>query len=346
MTVVIVAAAVIAALLLLLLVAEFLVRSGADYKTEPLWWHDRFTLHKELQMRRLRRRGVDVVYVGASTMLYGVDPEVIEQRTGLRGYNASIYRGLGTVTAEWMRDIVLPMLRPSYVVIDASPILLNDNSPLVGRLQEYRDALVFRRSRLRRAHRWLSQRSWLALYLPWARAPRRLLAVMAVGARPSRWRWRVPLEVPRVLGPRGQGEDFADRSYAVKPRMRELVLGQVGEGFHNGGVMVQGYTDLVAHCRAQGAIVVFAQIPMPDAMIDELFDGGRAAFDRLQLDVDAMIESTGAAKVDVTEGLSGIEWFGDPVHLNGRGRAELSNRLAEALPRAFATTAEHPAIAK
>lgn len=316
---------------LALLLAEALMRRAARYEDEPLWWHDRFTMHKELQMRRLQRAGgVDVVVIGTSMMLYGVDPVVLTRRTGLRVYNASIYRGVPTVSEAWLRDRVLPMLRPQVVVVGMSPVEVNDNSPLNTRLGEYRDAPVWRGGVLRSLHRQAALRSWLALYLPMARQPRRFLSVLLRGLR-SPHRWTVPLEVPGVLGREGQGEDFADRSFKVMPRMRELVMQQVGRDYDNGGEQESAYRRIAELVQESGARVVFAAMPLPAELHDEVFQGGRAnwaaQYDRLA----ALADEVGAPLVDVAEGFEDSRYYGDLVHLNGEGRQVFSERLADAL---------------
>jgi hypothetical protein len=118
---------------------ELAMRRVAQVVDEPLWWFDLFTQRKEAQLRAIRRRGgVDVVLIGTSTMLLGADPEVVVRRCGRSCYNASIYRGVPTVSEAWLRDRVLRLARPSVVVVGLSPFDVNDLGILTTRLDEYR----------------------------------------------------------------------------------------------------------------------------------------------------------------------------------------------------------------
>ena len=326
----------VAVVVLLVVAASFVeavFRAVGHVAQEPLWWHDLATQRKELQMRRLARRGrCDVVVIGTSMMLYGADPAAIGRRLGARCYNASIYRGVPRVTEAWLHDFVLPVLKPRLVVVSLSAVEANDFSPLVGRYDEYKAARVFSPSRLRRAQIALARRSYAVRFAPMAKMPKRLLGHVVTALRtPSAWRWHVPLEIEGKIGPLGEALDMLDRSFKVMPRMGELVRGQVGPGYSNGGDQYAAWGRMPALCRSHGAAVVFAATPAPRSMFDTVFEGGYDAYLREQARLVALADSTGTPVIDVTAGMDDEVYFADQVHCNRLGRDTFSARLADAL---------------
>jgi hypothetical protein len=312
---------------------EAVARAVNHVEPEPLWWHDLFTQRKEAQMRRLAREGgVDVVFIGSSKMLYGVDPDVIAARTGLRCYNASIYRGVPTVSEAWLHDRVLELLRPQVVVVGMSPTEVNDNSPLNTRLEEYRAAPVFSASGARRLLLEAGHRSAAARFVRMAKQPRRMAGAVAKAARtPEAWRWSLPTEIEHTLGPSGQCLSLQDRSYGHGPRMYALIRSQAGENYDNGGVQSDALARIVSLVAAHGARTVFAAMPAATEFLDDLFEGGRPAWAREWERLRKVAADAGTPVVDVAEGFEDHRWFADMVHLNGIGRQEFSERLAAAL---------------
>lgn len=284
-------------------------------------------------MRRLARRGrLDVCVVGTSMMLYGVDPAAIGRRLGVRCFNASIYRGVPKVTEAWLHDFVLPILRPRLVVVSLSAVEANDNSPLVGRYEEYKAARVFSRSPLRRLQIALGRRSYAVRFAPLAKVPRRLLGGVVTALRtPSAWRWHVPLAIPGKVGELGEGTDMLDRSFKVTPRMGELARLQVGPGYTNHGEQYAAWTRMPALCRSHGAALVFAAMPAPRSMFDTIFEGGYERYLREQASLAEMAASTGTPYVDVTAGIDDETFYADQMHCNRLGRDTFTARLADAL---------------
>ena len=315
------------------LAGEAVLRAVAHVEQEPLWWHDLFTQRKEAQMRRLRRSGpMDVVFIGSSKMLYGLDPDVVSERLGLRCYNASIYRGVPTVTEAWLEDRVLEILEPRVVVVGMSPTEVNDNSPLATRLEEYRAAPVFTAGPARKALFAAADRSAIARFSRMVKQPRRLAAAVGRAARDrSAWRWAMPTEIEGALGPSGQGLNLQDRSYGHGPRMYELIRSQAGVNYDNGGIQSGAYPRIVAGNARAGARTLFAAMPAAQEFLDDMFDGGRAAWAREWEKLRALAAELDIPVVDVADGFEDHDWYADMVHLNGAGRREFSRRLAEAL---------------
>ena len=326
-----------------LAVGEATMRAVAHVEQEPLWWHDLFTQRKEAQMRRLRREGpMDVVFIGSSKMLYGLDPDVVSGRLGLRCYNASIYRGVPTVTEAWLQDRVLEVLEPRVVVVGMSPTEVNDNSPLTTRLDEYRAAPVFTAGPARRVLFAAADRSALARFSRMVKQPRRLArAVVRAAQDRSSWQWTLPTEIDGALGPSGQGLNLQDRSYGHGPRMYELIRSQAGVNYDNGGIQSGAYPRIVARNADAGARTLFAAMPAAQEFLDDMFEGGRVAWAREWEKLRALAAELDVPVVDVANGFEDHAWYADMVHLNGHGRREFSARLAEALEPHLVPTGAH-----
>jgi hypothetical protein len=322
--------AVVLPLLVLALLAELVARAIAHLHPEPLRWHDLFTQRKQDQMERLGQ--CDLVVAGSSKMLYGVDPNVLASVTGLKAYNASIYRGVPLVTEAWLNDVVLATLRPKYVVVGISPTEVNDNSPLTTRLDEYRAAPVFHASPARRRWWAVGKRCYALRYVSLLAQPRLLARLLKKAlARRDVWRWSVPSELPGELGPNGQSLKFLDRSYGHGPKMYELIRQQAGINFSNGGEQSSAFGRLKPVVESYGARFVVAAMPAAREMIEEMFEGGRAAWDAEWARLRSMLASLDIPLVDVATGLEDHELYADMVHLNGAGQAEFSRRLGHAL---------------
>jgi hypothetical protein len=327
---------VLVALLVLVavgLLVEVVARGLAKVVDEPLWWHDLVTQRKEAQLQRLARKGpVDVIVIGTSMTLYGVDPQPLQEATGLRAYNASIYRGVPTVSARWMQDVVLPVARPRLVLIEVSPLIVNDNSPLTSRLEEYRAARAHTLTGPQRLRRRLERGSYAVRLAGLVRRPRELMAgLKAVARQPRLLGWRVPLEIEGRLGPLGQGTDLLGRDYGHGPKMRELIRQQAQTDFCDGGVQSGAVREVARAAKASGADVAFVLLPVPTEMLDEMFVGGRANWAAMVEDLRRLAAEEQAPVIDVTHDFEDPYLYADMVHMNRRGRDAFSQRLAVAL---------------
>lgn len=313
--------------------AELIGRAIAHVRPEPLRWHDLFTQRREDQMRaRSRAGGVDVVAIGASDVNFSVDAKVVEEITGRSCYNASLYRGLPEVTQRWLTDRVLDLLTPTVVVLGMSPVLFNDNSPLLSRVDEYNAAPVFHAGRLRRAHWRLSRHSFALRYAGLVRHPRLLARVLGtVIRRPEGWRWSVPLSIADELDADGRCTTMLDRAYGHGPRMLGLFQQQAGPGFYDRGEQLAVFVGTVRMLRTRGILPVVSVSPTCADLIDGLYVGGRARWEQDLERIKRLVEDAGAAVLDVTAGLDRRESFADMLHTNGAGQAEFSRRLAVAL---------------
>jgi len=321
-------AGVVLFLLGALLVWEAAARVLAGFVDEPLWWHDLFTQRKERQLRALSREGgVDVVVLGTSLVLLGLDPQPIENELGRKTYNASIYRGLPRLSEAWLTDRVLKLLRPRVVVLGLCPAELNDNSPLCGQLALYQGSRALRH----RTAWWFARKSYALRYSYLLRKPRTLGRAVGAALRdPRDWRWSLPEDIPGKLGARGEGLDFLDRSYFTGPRMRELCR-QQAHGAEDRGEQSAAMRRILELNARHGARTVFVGMPVAKEYIETLYEGGRAAWDESWQRMRDVVEALGTTLIDFHEGFETEEYYADMLHMNRRGRDEYSAAVAKAL---------------
>jgi hypothetical protein len=130
---------------------------------------------------RYRRAGpVDLVVVGNSYALNGLDPAVIERETGLRSFNMAMGATELDVQAEVLAGYVLPRLRPRLVLWHLGPEDLKNN-------------LIASNVGIRASHGFALQRLPFGYrLLPWAQ---RLLPYQKRQVH----QWLVDLRQPRLL---------------------------------------------------------------------------------------------------------------------------------------------------
>lgn len=312
--------------------AETVGRALAGVAAEPLWWHDLFTQRKEEQLRALRRQGgVDVVFSGSSKMLYGVDPTLVQSLTGARAYNASIYRGVPRVNEAWLR-FVMPMVTPGVLVVGISPTEVSDNSPLTTRLAEYRAARVFRMSSTDHLVRNAGRVSYAVRYAPLLRRPRTLARHLLAAARAAgEFQWSHEPVIPGYLDRDGKGIELQDRTYRNTDRMRALIHQQAGENYVNGGEQSGAYVGMARLAQKHGCRLVGAAMPASREFIDDVFQGGRAAWDAEWVRLRELTAGIGMPLVEVAEEFQDPVHYADLIHMNGAGRAAFTERLATSL---------------
>lgn len=121
------------------------------------------TAESELKYHQMSedRRGVDVVFVGTSSMEAAIDPERFEAASGLAAYNAALPFSRPPSTALWVDEAVIPLLRPSTLVMGVLPETLTDErdilvGPLKGALNPDQPSSFWQHSALLRRRRQLN----------------------------------------------------------------------------------------------------------------------------------------------------------------------------------------------
>jgi hypothetical protein len=140
----------------------------------------------------------------------------------------------------------------------------------------------------------------------------------------------MPTDIDGFLGPAGQGLNFLDRQYLNTPRMLEVIT-QQSDPYANGGVQSEALRRIVTLARRSGADTVFAAMPFTREYIEEVFPGGRAAWQHEWVRLRALVAEVGSELVDTTEAFEDNRYYADMIHMNRLGRDAFSAELAEAL---------------
>ena len=309
------AVAVVALLCAALAVAEALLRLAERRLPTYLLWHDQLTTGKWLQLQALRREPpVDVLLAGSSQMLFALDPTAIPGRA----YNCAIYRGIPTVMTEWLRDEVLPALRPRLVVWGVSVLDLNDNGGFHNGIYARYTA-----GRPRRGPAFALRRH-VALARRWRllRTPLRLLRL----ARPG------PVEagaegkpLSRLLGPAGKGLEYVDYdSYLLSDEKRAFIETEMVNDFSMGGAQAAALREGARLVRATGASLVFLEMPFTSEFSD-MYPAGAVGAARALL--ASIAEEAGVPFVPTDGDALPHDWYCDCVHLNGVGMRKWTEQV-------------------
>lgn len=276
------------------------------------FWHDQLTTGKWHQLRAMRREPpVDVVLAGSSQMLTALDPTAMP----FRCYNAALYRAVPGVTAEWLRDEVLPATRPRLVAWGVSILDLNDNGPFHRGIRERYDASPARHRGLRRTlltHSALVRRG-RALLRPF-RAPD------PTSAKP----------LDQLLGPMGKGMEYTPfTEYRLSDDKREFIETQIVADFAMGGAQVSALRAGVKAVRATGAEVVLVEMPCTEEFV-AMYPRASADLADARALLRSVADDLGVAFVPAPDDLP-LRWFADCVHLSGVGMREWSERVGPIL---------------
>lgn len=303
---------VVAVLAVLVVAAEALARLLERRLPAYRFWHDQLTTGKWHQLRALRSEPpVDVVLAGSSQMLAALDPTAMP----FRCYNAALYRAVPTVTAEWLRDEVLPAVRPRLVVWGVSILDLNDNGLFHSGIHERYTASPARHP---------GWRLWLLVHSALARRGRTLLRP-APDVDPTRTK---PL--PALLGPMGKGMEYvAFDEYRLSDDKREFIETQIVAGFAMGGAQAAALRSGVETVRAAGADVMLVEMPCTEEFVLMYPRGWDDVAEARRL-LASLASEVGVAFVPASDDLP-QRWFADCVHLNGVGMRELSARVGDAV---------------
>jgi hypothetical protein len=320
----------LAVLVLLALAVELRLRAVSFWYAEPNLWHDLLTQRKVRQMQRLGH--ADTVFVGASTVHYGIDPEVVDKVVGGGhvSYNAAVNRGLPILVSRWLDDVVLDTLRPRTVVLGLCLAELNPTEVYGrNRLKDDVASPVFRMSSAQRRLRRLEALAILR-YLPRLRSePRKLVAALL--ARRGPWaRLRSDWRIEGHLAEGGVGTEVQGRQYWNGPKLMEVIKADVLSDFAVGGFQHEAITEISRRCGERGATLVLMETPVVEEALVPLLDSPDLV-GTARRSLAVLAETLDAPLVDLTTVLPGTEFFADFLHVNGAGRARLSTAAAEGL---------------
>ena len=160
-------------IVLLILAAEVVLRLLAARLPKPLDWHYWQAQAKVAAMEQLAQAGgASVAMVGSSLMNSAVDAEFLTEALGVKrpvfgaGLNVATMRTI----ERWTLGVVLPYLRPDFVVLGINTLELNDRSVVGERsLRLFEKSYGWRHlrrnpSRAQRLFGWLEDRVFLVRY--------------------------------------------------------------------------------------------------------------------------------------------------------------------------------------
>ena len=327
---------VTAALLLLgLLLAEGGVRLIDDRLRPPLEWHswEAQTKVEQMEALELTNDGVHIVGVGTSAMHFGLDARQLERElgSGRVAYNAALPGGVPRMMELWTREVVLPRLHPTVLLVSVNSADLNDNGPSQDQFYDF-----FRSSP---AARHLSgDETWLE------RIDRRF------GSWSTLWRFRAVIRRPADLirsirgeeiarpgepvGPGGLGLSRQSAKLEATPRRVTAFIERRRRtwlrNFSIDGIEAGALLRLVQDARAQGIAVVLVEMPVT-TYYQQAHPNGQADIDAFHRTIDQIVERTGAVFIDASRVAPRDDLFGDFVHLNGEGAKIFTSFVAQRL---------------
>lgn len=300
--------AVVIAAVLTLGVAEMAARSvidRGDWGLIPL-------AEKVQQMETLGT--ADVVFIGDSTILVGIDPDLFVAASDSydSAYNAGMQGGSPRLWHLWFTEAVLPGLTPDVAVLGLTPMSLND----AGQLHP---------ARLARYESSLSRRSAVGALGPIERV-RHGLTLTRNGRdlrSPATWFGGVG-----VLTSAGRDTTTSTLAYSIPSAFTERMVHEVMINFTIGGRELGDLGSFAAAVRATGTTIVFVLPPFVDDDFWALAPQGsidRRRFERAVID---RAEEMGVVLLIPPADEYSESMFADPVHLNDAGVTRFSTWLA------------------
>ena len=294
---------------------RILERRARGSGSERLIWHDPVLQLKLSQLRERRRQGATggVLFAGTSQVLEGVDPSVVAPSLGLRAYNAGIHRGTMTLSEIVLPEVILPIAQPRLVVLSISPVDVNRHNMIRIETVERFERSPARRGLRGRVLRVAHERSAIV----------RLIAARLPGTKFSVDRLRI--------GPDGSGREFADATeYRMSEAKERYIREKLFNDFEFGPETIGELERTIRVIEATGARIVLVDMPVTDeaiGMLPRTWED-QAEYRRILADVSARL---GVRVIEDLRDMTDQRWYADCVHLNGRGMAEASARLARSL---------------
>jgi hypothetical protein len=319
----------------LAVIAEVALRMPAVQAALPLprLWYSEILDKKLRDMTTLESgQGVDVLFVGSSEVLRGIDPEVfdteVERLTDKQviSYNAGVMGFSAVSTSAFTQTVFTEITSPSVIVYGVGPRDMNANSR--KRRAQDREvvstpmaAAYMDNSLLGRAQRLLLNNWYLYRYSS------------ALELALSDWLGR-PYKRDDVsfISQRGFWTEKGRRLDDVIPSgERSKYLNDI-EHFAVGGKPVKALVDMMDYCDTNGFRLVIYNMPQ-HVYVYDLFSGGRAEYDAYVRTIRTLADEHGTEFIDmqmvVDEGQIERDDFCNLNHLNSHGAQRLSALLAQ-----------------
>ena len=308
---------------LVLVGAEGALRLRASALPAPADWAIPAIGHKFEQIKELEQNGgASVVFLGASTVDAGLDPDRFPVKAGERpAYNAAVRGGTMSVIGTWAKHVAIPRLRPDVVVLGLSSRELNENDkPRAIRERAFYEAPAVREllgetSMWERAGRRLERASALFKYRTKLRDPRYIPALVGVGELPA----EDANSANDYVGTGGELTAFERSRYAgaafFKNKTKPVPIGTAQR---------EQLRDLLTFLRSHAPRVLVVNMPVTGDYVSTQTPAQRAAFDAI---LAAETKDAGASYVKT--GIWPTTLFGDPTHTNGAGAQRLATVLSK-----------------
>ncbi len=344
--------------LITLAAGEVVVRALAPHLPELLEWRDWECHHKAKVLLRLADQGgASVVFVGSSVSNAAFDPAQATEIQGLPrpAFNASLNAATMRTLELWTRDLILPRLRPTHLILGVFSGDMNDNS-LVGSagFEMFRSSIGWRRVRpgASAAQRLLvaaEKHSFLVRYRHFIREPgawgihRSVLDRWRLLRGNLRSRFSKQRGVKAGCTPLGDLERlsiFRGVPYGP-PRERMLASWRrIVHEYDAGGAELQALNRLVDSVTRAGVEALVVRMPVTPDWVPFHPNGG-ADFDRFVRTLEGFAADRRVRYLDLSKEFGSLDEFVDALHLNDVGRkrftsivcAELSGSVGEVSQR-------------
>lgn len=313
---------VVGALIVFVLV-ELLARLLVDTDAPALRWMNVHTQLKAAQLHEVGQR--DVVFIGTSMVLRGLDTETFSASSGRSSYNAALPGGTPELMARWVAEEVLPQLEPTVVIWGLGSY---DVAPNYGVEQRaaYDDAPASAPGLLASVDNGLSTYSTFLRERSVLRSPGALVA-----DRTDQFEVNA-----RQLGPGGEriiedAEATAEQPEVLAARLRD---------FEPDPEDLDTIAQTVALIRAAGSEVVFVEMPVASDFV-AAHPNGPADASRTSSAIQQLAHEL-AVPLIVDLGAFDDTDFADQVHLRRSSALVFTTRLADRLDAAVVPEAAAP----
>ena len=313
----------LASALLVVLLCELGARLLAPHLPGLGGWHSR---EVQAQVARIEQRanagGVNLAFIGSSTIGAALDPEALSEAVGDDWYTAWMAGADEPVIELWTNEIVVPKLDPDFVVLGLTSFELNDAYSSEGLLSSYttspgRLRAIGTLSPRDKAIGWLEERSALMALRQYLRSPGELVA-------------RLTGRIPNMAPPHGQFDGARSRSYGQEPEGMQRVRGYVRE-FAVGGSATVSLERAIAELKAQGREVAIIDLPVLESEWAAMHEHGEVDLEAYREVLRDLATRRDVRLFTYAGQFQDRDLYRDPIHLNGRGSEQFSAVLVEDL---------------
>lgn len=334
---------VLAVALLTMLVGEMGARVVAPYLPEVLKWDTEFTQVKARDMQRIGQ--VDVAFVGSSIVNAGFDPPTVAAGVGWieSGYNTALPSTTPRSWEPWVRDLVIPELCPSLMVVGVSPREYSDNTPgadlrrLNYLVSEGRRRLYGERPADESIEEFFESELAIVRIRSRLREPYQTYLYLRTGTAPN---WPEPRFTDE-----GRYLNFDDQQVVLAPpadRLRDTMA-----DYATGGIEDESVRGIVAAAQEDGIEVLLVEWPtVREILAPAIGPDGDAQMQRVSAHLDQISEDFGVPLVRYPDLDDQIQFFADAYHPNLAGAQEMSRRLASDINRLFPQELAAPSCAR